>query len=56
MKKILKNHAEDIILALGVVVFEIGTFQIYIPAGFMSLGVCMVAYAVLYANSAGKSG
>lgn len=50
LKKVT-DYIDDILLLSGVTLLSIGVFKIYIPAGFISLGVCLIAFAFFYASS-----
>jgi hypothetical protein len=53
--KLLK-YIDDILFALGVIFLSLGGFMIYIPAGFITLGVCCIAYAFIFARAATARG
>jgi len=41
---------DDLLLIIGVILLSIGVFKIYIPAGFIILGICFISFALLYAS------
>lgn len=60
LKKILKTAGnilakciDDILLIIGVVLLAIGVFKIYIPAGYIVLGICFIAFAIFVAKKGG---
>ncbi|WP_157047243.1 hypothetical protein [Alkaliphilus metalliredigens] len=52
MKKLKKivSFLEDILFIVGITLFSIGVFKIYIPAGFIVLGICFIAGAYFIAK------
>ncbi|MCM3455434.1 hypothetical protein M3685_16030 [Heyndrickxia oleronia] len=54
MKFILK-YIDDLLLTIGLVLLSIGVFQIYLPAGYITLGICFIAIAYFYAKKEGDS-
>ncbi|MCD3234317.1 hypothetical protein G8V06_09460 [Clostridium botulinum D/C] len=53
LKNIVLNFSDDILLSLGVILLSIGVFLIYIPAGFITLGICLIAFAFFIAKKGG---
>jgi hypothetical protein len=49
--KRFKQHIDDISFLLGAFFITLGGFLIYIPIGFLILGVAFVAYAFIFAQS-----
>jgi len=49
MHKIL----DDMLLIIGVILLAIGVFKIYIPAGYIVLGICFIAFAFFIAKKGG---
>lgn len=52
-KKVLKifiDFVDDISLVLGIYFLCKGIFKIYIPAGYISLGICLLALAFFIAR------
>lgn len=50
MKIIFLNTADDLFLILGVTMLSIGVFKIFIPAGYIVLGICCIAFAFFIAK------
>lgn len=44
---------DDILLVVGVTLLSIGVFKIYIPGGYITLGICMIAFAFFIAKKGG---
>lgn len=38
----------------GMIFFSIGMFQIYIPLGFITIGICAISIAFFYAKKQAK--
>lgn len=60
MKKIFKvlsntflKYIEDILFLTGIILLAIGVFKIFIPAGYIVLGICMIAFAFFIAKRGG---
>lgn len=60
LKKLLKNTSkillkcvDDILLIIGIVLLAIGVFKIYVPAGYITLGICFIAFAFFIAKKGG---
>jgi hypothetical protein len=49
----MKKYISDILFGVGGVLIAVGVFLIYIPAGFITLGVCFSAFAFIYAKGGG---
>lgn len=61
MKKrnLIKRLAEwlDVIFLLpGMILIAVGTFQIYVPAGYILCGCCFIAMAVIFGKIRSKGG
>lgn len=41
---------DDIVLIIGIILLSIGVFKIFIPAGYITLGVCFIAFAFFIAK------
>ncbi|SKC62406.1 hypothetical protein [Maledivibacter halophilus] len=41
---------DDIFLILGMALLSIGVFKIFIPAGYITLGICFIAFAFFIAE------
>jgi hypothetical protein len=50
----LLNHIDDILFALGAILLSAGGFLIYPPAGIIILGICCMAYGLIYAKAAAE--
>ncbi len=50
----LKKILEDIIALIGITLLAIGVFKIYIPAGYITLGICFMALAFFMGKRGGK--
>lgn len=50
MKKTIKEIIEDALLIIGIVLISTGAFLIYVPAGFIVLGICILAFAYFFAK------
>ena len=50
MKKKLFEWLDVFLLGIGVALISAGAFQIYIPAGFITLGLCFAALAFFVAK------
>jgi len=50
---IFSNLLDDILFIVGFILLSIGVFKIFIPAGYIVLGICMIAFAFFIAKSAG---
>lgn len=56
LKKILVfflKLSDDILFAIGMVLLSIGVFKIFIPAGYITLGICFIIFAFLIAVKGG---
>jgi predicted tellurium resistance membrane protein TerC len=60
LKKFLKSISktllvciDDILLIIGIILLTIGTFKIFIPAGYITLGICFIAFAFFVAKKGG---
>ena len=52
--KFMSHVADDALLLIGVSFLSYGVFQIYIPAGHITLGICFMAIAYLLAKRKGQ--
>lgn len=54
--KILSMILDDIFFIIGVVLLAVGVFKIFIPAGYIILGVCFMVFAFFIAkgNTGGR--
>lgn len=52
--KAISHVADDALLFIGVSFLSYGVFQIYIPAGHITLGICFIAIAYLLAKRKGQ--
>ncbi|MFA6931508.1 MAG: hypothetical protein WCT05_14380 [Lentisphaeria bacterium] len=50
VKKKLFEWLDVLLLSIGMALISVGAFQIYIPAGFIVLGLCCVALAFFVAK------
>lgn len=53
MIKMLLKIAEDILLIIGIILLSTGVFKIFIPAGYIVLGICFIAFAFFIAKKGG---
>ncbi|MEN2765674.1 DUF1056 family protein [Ornithinibacillus xuwenensis] len=44
-------YLDDILLFIGIALISVGVFKIYIPAGYITLGILVVLFAYVYARS-----
>jgi len=51
--KIILKCTDDILLIIGIILLAIGVFKIYIPAGYIVLGICCIAFAFFVARKGG---
>jgi hypothetical protein len=49
----LMKFIDDILLIMGIIFLSIGVFKIFIPAGYIVLGICFVAFAFFIARKGG---
>jgi len=56
MKKFVKNWIDVMLLLAGMTFLILGVFLIYIPAGFIILGLCFAAMAFLIAKKQATRG
>lgn len=58
LKKVIEvmlKLIDDILLIVGITLLSIGVFEIFIPAGYITLGICFITFAFYIArNSAGR--
>lgn len=57
MKKLLKFISlilDDVLMLVGVSFLSYGVFQIHVPAGYITLGICFMAIAYLLAKRKGQ--
>lgn len=52
----IKKYIDDIFFTAGVGFISAGGFMIYVPAGFIILGICCIAYAFIFARITVKGG
>ena len=45
--------ADDILLIIGIILLSEGVFKIYNPAGYITLGICFIAFAFFIAKKGG---
>lgn len=50
MLKYLKKIIDDVFLVVGMGFLSTGVFLIHIPSGFITLGICFIAFAFLIAK------
>lgn len=50
---IVSKILDDIFLFIGITLLSIGVFSIYIPAGFITLGIYFIVIAYLVAKRGG---
>jgi len=53
--KQLSNRIDDILFLLGVIFLSLSGFMIYTPIGYLTLGICCMAYAFIIAKSKSKA-
>jgi len=53
IRNILSKCIDDIFLVIGIVLLAIGVFKIFIPAGYITLGICCIAFAFFIAKEGG---
>jgi predicted tellurium resistance membrane protein TerC len=53
ISNILVNCGTDILLIIGIVLLTIGVFKIFIPAGYITLGICFITFAFFIAKKGG---
>ena len=51
--KTLLKLADDILLIIGIILLSVGVFKIFIPAGYIILGICFIAFAFFIAKKGG---
>ena len=51
--KIITKCIDDILLIIGIILLSIGVFKIFIPAGYIVLGICFIAFAFFIARKGG---
>ena len=44
---------EDILLIIGIILLAIGAFKIFAPVGYITLGICCIAFAFFIARKGG---
>lgn len=49
--EILSMTLDDIFLIIGIVLLAVGVFKIFIPAGYIVLGICCIAFAFFIAKT-----
>jgi predicted tellurium resistance membrane protein TerC len=47
----IPKYFDDVLLFIGIALISVGVFKIYIPAGYIILGICIIAFAFIYARS-----
>ena len=50
---ILAKTTTDILLIIGIILLSVGVFKIFIPAGYIILGICFIAFAFFIAKKGG---
>jgi len=50
---LISKCTEDILLIIGIILLDIGTFKICAPAGYITLGICCIAFAFFIARKGG---
>ncbi|MBB6218192.1 hypothetical protein HNQ80_004332 [Anaerosolibacter carboniphilus] len=50
IKAFFMNYVDDMSLILGFTSVSVGVFKIYVPAGFIVLGICFMALAYFIAK------
>lgn len=50
---ILSMALDDIFLIIGISLLAVGVFKIFIPAGYIILGICFIAFAFFIAKKKG---
>jgi hypothetical protein len=53
VKNFIKKYIDDFLVIVGVSSLALGVFLIYIPAGYIVLGLCLIALAFLIARKGG---
>lgn len=48
--KFIAKILDDVFLVAGVYFLSVGVYKIYIPAGDITLGICLLAFAYFYAK------
>ena len=51
--KILSKCVDDVLLIIGIILLSVGVFRIFIPAGYIVLGICFIAFAFFIAKKGG---
>lgn len=51
--KIISKCIDDALLIIGIILLSIGVFKIFIPAGYIILGICFIAFAFFIAKKGG---
>lgn len=49
-RKKISKYLDDILLIIGSGLIFYGVYQIYKPAGYITSGICFIAYAFLFAK------
>lgn len=55
-KKMFLRNMDDLLLLTGILLISYGTYQIYVPAGYIMLGICLVALAIVWSKGMGVNG
>lgn len=50
---IFSKLLDDILFIAGFILLSIGAFKIFIPLGYIVLGICLIAFAFFIAKSTG---
>ena len=50
MMKIIIKYLDDLLLIMGLAFLIYGAFMIYIPVGYITTGICLIAAAFLVAR------
>ena len=51
-RKKIKRILDDLLFVAGIILISIGVYQIYIPAGYIALGIFLIITAVLWSRGA----
>lgn len=50
---IILKILDDVLLIAGITLLSIGVFKIFIPAGYITLGICLITFAFFIAKKGG---
>lgn len=48
--KFIPKILDDVLLVIGIYFLSIGVYEIYIPAGKITLGICFMVFAYFFAK------